>query len=223
MTIKCLFRKDVQEKIPGKENNPIVPIVCKEKTAFVIRILLFLLTLTIFHQAYSQNGYSIKLSLKPYKNSRVYLGYYYGKIKALADSAMLDDNSTGTFKGPEKLAGGIYFIVSPKKEILFELLIDKEQNFSISADSAKIPDQVQFTGSSENTLFQAYTQFVAKDGKEINSKHSALASSKNREDSAKIIAGIKQLNADIQNYRDDIEKKYGESLLATLFRALKDP
>jgi len=223
MTIKCLFRKDIQEKIPGKENNPFIPVVCYEKTAFVKSILLFLLTLTIFHQAYSQNGYSIKLSLKPYKNSRVYLGYYYGKIKALADSAMLDDNSTGTFKGPEKLAGGIYFIVSPKKEILFELLIDKEQNFSISADSAKIPDQVQFTGTSENTLFQAYTQFVAKDGKEINSKHTALASSKNREDSAKIIAGIKQLNADIQNYRDDIEKKYGESLLATLFRALKDP
>jgi hypothetical protein len=60
-------------------------------------------------------GYSIGITMRPYKNQYVYLGYYYGKIKALADSAMLNANSTGLFKGKEKLNGGIYFIVSPRK------------------------------------------------------------------------------------------------------------
>jgi peroxiredoxin len=212
-----------QEKIGIKENNPLMPGVCMVNTAFVKRCCLSFLTLILFLQAHTQEAYSIKLTLKPYKNSRVYLGYYYGKIKALADSAILDANSTGTFKGNEKLPGGIYFIVSPKKEILFELLIDQDQHFSILADSATLSDQIQFIGSSENTLFAAYTRFIAKDGKEINQHHSELALAKTREDSAKVIARIKQLNSDIQNYRDEIEKKYGESLLAILFRALKDP
>ena len=33
---------------------------------------------------YSQNGYKIGLTLKPYANSKIYLGYHYGKLKALA-------------------------------------------------------------------------------------------------------------------------------------------
>jgi hypothetical protein len=197
--------------------------VCNEKAAFVKRILLFLLILTACYQAYPQNAYTIKLTLRPYKNSRVYLGYYYGKIKALADSAMLDESSTGTFTGKDKLPGGIYFIVSPKREILFELLIDKEQNFTILADSSTMPDQTRFVGSAENTLFQAYTRFIAKDGKEINKEQSALTASKTKEDSAHAISRIKELNTEIQSFRDDIEKKYPQSLLATLFRALKDP
>ena len=89
---------------------------------------------------YSQ-GYDIHLTLKPFTNAKVYLGYHYGKVKAVADSVILDGNSAGVFKGKDKLAGGIYFIVSPKKEILFELLIDQQQQFSISADSASSPGQ----------------------------------------------------------------------------------
>src|SRR6202048_3469511 len=90
-----------------------------------------LLLLLLSYCGYSQ-GYNIHLTLKPFTNSKVYLGYHYGKVKAVADSVVLDGNSEGVFKGPEKLAGGIYFIVSPRKEILFELLIDQQQQFSIS-------------------------------------------------------------------------------------------
>ena len=38
-------------------------------------------------QAFSQPGYNIAVTVKPYQNQYVYLGYYYGKLKALADSA----------------------------------------------------------------------------------------------------------------------------------------
>ncbi len=115
---------------------------------------------------YSQ-GYSIHLTLKPFTNSKVYLGYHYGKVKAVADSVILDGNSEGIFKGKDKLPGGIYFIVSPKKEILFELLIDQGQTFSISADTARLPASIVFTGSPENKTFQEYTAYMNSHGKEI--------------------------------------------------------
>ncbi|HXO76515.1 MAG TPA: hypothetical protein VN824_14780, partial [Puia sp.] len=50
-------------------------------------------------KAHSQSGHAIRLHLKPYTGGKVYLGYYYGKIKALADSTELNANSEGVFSG----------------------------------------------------------------------------------------------------------------------------
>ena len=66
-------------------------------------------------------GYEIKVTTD-YKNVQLYLGNYYGKRKLLADSAMADGKGTAIFKGEKKLPQGIYFVVSPQRVILFELL-----------------------------------------------------------------------------------------------------
>src|SRR5580698_4353110 len=108
------------------------------------KLRLLLAFIFISTSALAQDGFNIKLTLKPYTNSLVYLAYYYGKVKAIADSAILDLNSTTIFKGKEKLPGGIYFVVSPKKEILFEVLIDKQQNFSITADTNNLAQNLTF-------------------------------------------------------------------------------
>src|SRR5580704_12596705 len=115
------------------------------------KILLSLATCLCLIQAQAQSGYSIHLHLKPYTGGKVYLGYYYGKIKALADSTVLSGNSDGLFDGKEKLPGGVYFVVSPGRTILFEMLIDSQQHFSVSADTTSLPGSVVFTGSPDNT------------------------------------------------------------------------
>src|ERR1700683_501216 len=114
------------------------------------KIYFFLFILFISASGFGQQGHNIILTLKPFKNSLVYLAYYYGKVKGLADSTILDENSRGLFAGKEKLPGGIYLIVSPKKEILFEVVIDSQQNFSISADTVDLVQSLTFTGSPEN-------------------------------------------------------------------------
>jgi hypothetical protein len=183
---------------------------------------LFLLACALCVSSFAQNGYAINLTLKPYKNEYVYLGYHYGKIKALADSVKLDANSKGVFKGKEKLQGGIYFVVSPSKQILFELLIDKQQNFSISADSAA-PDKAVFTNSPDNTLFQSYSQTLNKIGSEMNTLRTNLSKSTSKADSAKIQDEWQKANARMQAYRNDVEAKNPTSFLAALLRAMKEP
>ena len=64
-------------------------------------------------QSLATTGKSISITLTPLKNCWIYLGSYYGKGKALVDSARLDENSKGIFKGPNKLTSGVYFVVSP--------------------------------------------------------------------------------------------------------------
>ncbi len=174
-------------------------------------------------QVKMQLGYDLKIVLKPYKNQYIYLGYYYGKIKALADSTLLDGNSRGAFKGKQKLNGGIYFVVSPRKEILFEVLVDKQQQFAMEADSAGLPLSVRFTGSSENTLFQNYTRFTAVKGKILTDLYAQYANARNSADSGRIGAELKFYNQQLLNYRDSLANKNPTTLLAALFRALKEP
>ncbi len=174
------------------------------------------------YAAYSQ-GYEIRLTLKPFKNSKVYLGYHYGKVKAVADSLILDDNSSGVFKGKDKLAGGIYFIVSPKKEILFELLIDQQQKFSIFADLANLPASISFTGSPENSSFLEYTAFMNSRGKTLAALQGELSQAKSKNDSALVKQKIAKINEEVKAERDRVENKDPNSLLTTLLRALKEP
>ena len=186
----------------------------------------FLFALCLFitcHSIAQTTGHSIGITLKPYKNQYAYLGYYYGKIKALADSAMLDTNSSGFFKGKEKLPGGIYFVVSPRKEILFELLLDKQEHFSVLADTTSLPTSVKFVNSPENNLFQSYSKFAADNGKIISGYVKDLANTTSKADSSRINEQLQAFNKKIQNYRDSVTTKNPGSMLAALFKALKEP
>jgi len=187
------------------------------------KLLLLACLLIAARLAAQTPGYAIGITLKPYKNQYVYLGYYYGKIKALADSVLLNANSSGTFKGKTKLNGGIYFVVSPRKEILFEVLLDKQQNFSIQADTIGLPNSVKFINSPENELFQYYSKFAGANGKTAAAYISEMAAAKNSADSSRISEKLRVLNEKMAHYRDSVTSKNPGSMLTALFKALKEP
>ncbi len=207
----------------GQKNKQLPSTVWGENYGMVKSSLVGLLLLLVAVCVQAQGDYDIKLTLKPFTHGIVYLGYYYGKIKAVADSAVLDGNSHAEFKGSQPLPGGIYFVVSPKKEILFEVLIDKEQHFSIAADSADLPKNIRFTGSPDNTLFQAYTTYMAKNGKSITDDQAQLARAHGKADSTQILDRIRKTNTLVQQFRDSIERNYPSSFLSALLVLLKEP
>ncbi len=176
----------------------------------------------LYAQAVPAKGYQLTVAINAYRGQYLYLGYHYGKIKALADSALVKPNGKAVFSGAALLPGGIYFMVSPKKEILYELLLDKQQEFSMAADSARM-GQVQFTGSSENIDFQNYTKFVSEKGGALNAQQGLLAKAQNKADSTAIQEKAKVLNTEILSYRSDFIQKKPNSFLATLFAALQEP
>ena len=188
------------------------------------RLFLLIPILLAFTVSYSQTGgYSIPITIKPYKNAYIYLGYHYGKRKALADSAYLDENSTGAFQNKKPLAPGIYFVTSPRREILFELLIDKQQQFSIVGDSTNLPVSIQFKNSPDNTMFRAYTIDINQASRDAQAASQALNKNPNAPDAPQLRDKIQKTNRFIINYRDSIVKKYPSSFLATLFRAMEEP
>ena len=111
----------------------------------------------------SSVGHAIQVSLKPYQNTKIYIGTNYGNNKVLADSCVLNEKSEGVFKGAQKLTPGIYFLVNPKYNILFDkrvpltpcltfcfliiyinIIQRKNQNYlKISKKKGAIPNKVQ--------------------------------------------------------------------------------
>ncbi len=150
------------------------------------------------------------------------MGCYYGKYKNLVDSAWLNASSQGVFKGKEKLGQGIYFIVSEKKFLLFEILMDKEQNFSIKADTTNLAN-VSVTGSPENQLFLDYTHFLTEKSPALNALQQKLAAATTKEDSTAIRTQLAEANKPLQEYRENVMKTKPESMLARFFFTMKRP
>ena len=117
--------------------------------------LTFLIGFLWCFSSQAQTGYNIDITFKPFKNQFIYLGHYFGKQYPIIDSVKLDENSHAGFKGNKKLPGGIYLIGYPNKAGFFEILIDKQQNFSVIADTATIRKNIQFKNSPDNSLFNS--------------------------------------------------------------------
>ncbi|MBS1653208.1 MAG: DUF5106 domain-containing protein [Bacteroidetes bacterium] len=186
------------------------------------RFLSLLLVFVVISAA-AQDGYSIKITLKPFKNQYIYLGHYYGKQLPIDDSVLLNDKSEGVFKGPKKLGGGIYLIGYPGKNGFFEILLDKQQNFSIVADTAGILNKISFQNSQDNVLFNAYQKEMAVKGKEIADANAGLDAATTKADSAIWAKKLEASNKTVRDYREDLIKKYPKTFLSTLLQAMQEP
>jgi thiol-disulfide isomerase/thioredoxin len=170
----------------------------------------------------AQNAYEIKVTLKPFKNQYIYLGHYYGKQLPIIDSVLLNDKSEAVFKGTKKLGGGIYLVGYPDRAHNFEFLIDKNQKFSVVADTSNIR-KLSFVNSPENVAFLAYQDFMMKNGRQIEALQKEKATMNSSTDSTKLISQIEAINAVVRKYRTDIMATDANSLLPVLLRAMREP
>ncbi|MGB5027394.1 MAG: thioredoxin-like domain-containing protein [Chitinophagaceae bacterium] len=185
--------------------------------------LTFLLFLIIAFAATAQTGYDIKVTFKPFKNQYIYLGHYFGKTYPIIDSAKLDNNSVAVFKGNKKLPGGIYLVGYPNKAGFFEILVDKQQQFSIKADTATLSKGAQFENSPDNVLFVNYQQYMSEKGKKIAALQQQLKTAAGKTDSTKITDELANEDKAVTTYREDIIKKNPAAMLSTLLVTMREP
>src|SRR5688500_3034528 len=161
-------------------------------------------------------GYEIKVTLKPFKNQYIYLGHYYGKQLPIIDSVRLNENSEAVFKGGNTLGGGIYLIGFPDRSNRFEFLVGKEQRFSITADTMDL-NKTSFVGSSENTAFKAYQDYMVRNGRAMEDLNKRKASATGSE-VARLSAQADSISKKVLAYRTSVMTKDPNGLLATLLK-----
>ena len=187
------------------------------KKALIFTGLLWSLT------AAAQTGYEINVTFKPFKNQYIYLGHYFGKSYPIIDSAMLDENSQASFKGTKALSGGIYLVGYPNKAGFFEILIDKQQHFSVVADTATIAKGASYVNSPDNVLFTNYQQRMSAFGRAISGLQAQLKVAANKADSAKITEALTAEDKQVGNYREELINNNPDALLTTLLICMREP
>ncbi len=171
----------------------------------------------------AQTGYEIKVTVKPFKKQYLYLGHYFGKTYPIIDSIMLNDKCEGVFKGNKKLPGGIYLIGYPNKTGFFEILIDKQQRFSLTADTAAMVQGVKFANSPDNDMFKAYQQKMTSIGQQITTAQQQLKTAATKADSTTLKNKLEALDQSMKDYREGLIKKNPSALLSTLLVAMREP
>ena len=184
---------------------------------------LLLASLLIGFTAFAQNAYEIKVTFKPFKKQYIYLGHYFGKQYPIIDSAMLNDKSEAVFKGTKKLPGGIYLIGYPNRAGFFEILIDKQQKFSIIADTSTLKKGIQFINSSDNVLFNGYQQYMLVKGKKIALLQQQLKTTIDKKDSTELIKELMKEDKTVNNYREEYIKKNPGNILSALLITMREP
>ncbi len=163
----------------------------------------------------AQTGYKIDINIKQFANQNIYLGYYFGKSFPIKDSVKLNAKGIGSFVGKQKLPGGIYLIGYPNKNKFFELLIDKNQQFSITADTINIAKTLVIKNSAEGVEFQNYQKYMDLKGSELNKLQ-------NSSDAA-VTAKRQKINDEVVAYRNAIEKRNPKGMLTTVFKLMQPP
>jgi len=167
-------------------------------------------------------GHSIQITLKPYQNTKIFIGTNYGKNKVLADSCLLNDKSEGVFESKQKLTPGIYFVISPKYSILFDFLIDEEQHFKMVADTLAL-DKVTITGSPDNTLFQDYSKDINALFVQLNNLQNQLKTAKNEADSSLFKGAYLGKDKEIKEKRNAFMVAHPKSMMSYLLNVMQRP
>ena len=187
------------------------------KIIFVVTVFL---AASVFSSA---QGYKVTVQAPDYNSGIAYLTYYYGKNINIEDSAVVNNNGIVLFQKNEMLLPGVYSIVFPGKNKLFDFLVDKEQAIAIKADTSDLINKTVVTGSKENILFQQYQKFVSSKGSYLQRELDAYRTSKNKSDSLMHEKKYKDLNKELNDYRDSIIGRHPESMLAALLTSMKEP
>ena len=172
--------------------------------------------------AVNAQGHSIQISLKPYQNTKIYIGTNYGNSRVLADSAILNDKSEGVFASNKKLTPGIYFVVSPKYAILFDFLVDENQKFKIIADTTNLSD-VNIIGSNDNTIFKNYSKSMNDIGAQLSEIEKAFKSATNANDSTTLTNKYNDKKKEMNEKRLAIMKGQPNSMTAYFLNVMQRP
>ncbi len=184
----------------------------------ILSFLLFSFTFTIANA----QGFKVTLEAPQYKSGIAYLTYYYGKNMNVQDSAAINSKGVAIFQGKDKILPGVYSVVFPGKNKLFDFLIANKQIINISVpDTSDIINKTKVTGAEENDLFQQYQKYVTSKGQFLQQELEAYKKSTTKQDSVAHENKYKELNEELNNYRDKLIKDHPESMLATLLTSMK--
>lgn len=169
------------------------------------KIALALFVLISFTAA-SQGGYEIKVNIKNFNDSVVYLAKYYFGKQYIVDTCSKINKGSFVFKGKKTLDKGIYFFVNKDKAHMFDFILNESSKFTFNSDVNEMQLNLRSPDSKENEDFFAYTRYYMTKNKEFGELREKTKSM-NKADSAKFIQEkVKVFTDDVTKFEESVVK-----------------
>lgn len=172
----------------------------------------------------AQEGYDISAKVQGFDASEAYLAYYFGEKQYIKDTVQSIQGEF-RFRGEEALDGGIYLVVLPPSNTYFELIIDKDQHFSVETDTSDFVKHMKIKGSRENELFYGDMILLgdsrAKAG-ELNAKLKEFGEGESTEKS-KLQEELTQIDTKVKSARKALMDNHPELLYSKVIKGMIDP
>jgi thiol-disulfide isomerase/thioredoxin len=201
--------------LPG--SSKLYFMISKRRFLILLAPLIFMVSFQSFGQ-----GYRIAVSFKGLSSDTVILGEYFTTRMIPKDTLVLDRSGKGVFEGSEAFTGGLYLVYLDPMHY-FDFLLGDDQDLSITADTARLPEGIRFEGSQDNDIFQEYKGFLQLKREELNQQQQLLSRASGKEDTAAVREQQKQINLEMEQYMDDIEKDYGDLFVSEFISATREP
>ncbi|MCD6565026.1 MAG: redoxin domain-containing protein [Bacteroidales bacterium] len=185
---------------------------------FYLLIFVFILSIPVLPQ-----GYRIEVKIEGIKDTSIVLAYHFGEKKLVKDTIYLDNQGEGVFEDEKKLDAGIYLLALPNMNF-FELIIDEDQEFSVSTDTTDLLKFMKFTGSAQNSIFIEYQRFMAEQQKKSGSLSNRWKLNKENPDSLETIREeMNMLDRKVKDYWNKIISENEGMLISSLINAIRPP
>ncbi len=171
----------------------------------------------------ASEGHRIGIHFKDLSVAEAYLAYHYGNRQYLSDTAQINTSGYAEFAGEEALTPGLYLIVL-EDDRNFEVVIDRQQHFTIHVDPDDFVGTARFEGSHDNEVFYSYIRFLGDMSRErqaLEHEQSSENTTPRRRD--EIHARLVEMDAEVQEKQKRVTEDESQSLLAAILRAQREP
>ncbi len=169
------------------------------------------------------DGHNISITIDGVQDTTVLIAYHFGDKKYIKDTLQTDNTGTSMFTGDERLPGGIYLVVLPDMDY-FEIIIDRDQEFSLTTSRENPLRDMRIEGSKDNELFVNYQLFMNESQAESRSLRERLDKSRDNPDSLGILQEkLAEVDRKVMDYWDDLINDYPDSFMSVLVKAMKQP
>ncbi len=180
---------------------------------------LFIISFISIHFVQAEKtAYKIDLDIKNFSGDEVILASYYGNSNTIVDTFPRSPKGKFLLKGDEQLEGGVYLVIMPPANNFFELIIDKEQIFTVTCDTVDFVKTMEINGSEENKIFYDYLRFIGQKRKEAEALNKELETAKEK-DKEKIQKKRDVLDDEVTAYFNKITENYPRSLNTNIIKA----
>jgi thiol-disulfide isomerase/thioredoxin len=187
------------------------------KLTIILLIVLGLFSLNTYSQSHQ-----VKVTVHGVpKDSMCRLANYFGDKQYLQDSALADAHGTVIFHGEQPLPGGIYLFVLPSHKY-FEMVIDKEQNFSMETDTADYVKYMKVKDSKDNELFYQYLNFIGQKSGEMEPLKAEYEKAKSDKDKKAVQKKMDDLNKEVIGMKTKFMTDNPDAFMTKVFKTSQE-